>query len=535
MRKYYLSVLAASIAFGGNALEVTTEPTYKSSVIEEFTGIHCGNCPDGHYRAAQLLQAAPENVFVVSIHAGSFATPGKGEPNYITEKGQELHDHFDISSYPCGMTSRRDVGNRLVQGRADWGASSRVITRELSPVNIAMESAWDASTRNLTVHVKGYCVEAMEDPRLTVMVLQNNILGPQAGGLLGNDYPHRHMLRMMMCQDVFGDKLDSKQACEYFEREYSAVIPEDIDGVPFIPYDMELLAFVAEGEGEIVKAVENVPEVASDESTRFIVVPNEPLIPIGNTYALDYLEMYLRNYSGEMVTTAKFDVTMNNETRELKWEGSIPPHSGQTIRIPLEGWWKESYDSDTNNYKVKMKSANDRPQELEVSTLSGRFKDLPSYPADLKFKIRTDLDAQDNRYLILDEEGNVVHEFGPYADNNNKDYEETVNLEENKVYGFEVSDAWGNGVYHPRGSVKIYDSSNGIRGQMQEIDGYGMRMFFRTSNDDSGITRSVTDGRTGSSEMFDVNGRLVKAGYRGVCIIRTVLSDGSVKTEKILN
>ena len=64
-------VLAAVPAYAWN---VGTEATHKSVIIEEFTGIHCGNCPDGHKRAAALQRMHPDNLFVVAIHAGSFAT-----------------------------------------------------------------------------------------------------------------------------------------------------------------------------------------------------------------------------------------------------------------------------------------------------------------------------------------------------------------------------------------------------------------------------------------------------------------------------
>lgn len=52
-------VLAAVPAYAWN---VGTEATHKSVIIEEFTGIHCGNCPDGHKRAAALQRMHPDNL-----------------------------------------------------------------------------------------------------------------------------------------------------------------------------------------------------------------------------------------------------------------------------------------------------------------------------------------------------------------------------------------------------------------------------------------------------------------------------------------
>mgnify|MGYP001317457731 FL=1 len=41
--------------------EVPTTVQKKNILLEEFTGIHCGNCPDGHAIANTLATFHPEN------------------------------------------------------------------------------------------------------------------------------------------------------------------------------------------------------------------------------------------------------------------------------------------------------------------------------------------------------------------------------------------------------------------------------------------------------------------------------------------
>ncbi len=60
-----LSLLSAT---GASAWNVSTEPSMQSALIEEYTGIHCPNCPDGHAIAASLTSAHPEDGFTVAIH-----------------------------------------------------------------------------------------------------------------------------------------------------------------------------------------------------------------------------------------------------------------------------------------------------------------------------------------------------------------------------------------------------------------------------------------------------------------------------------
>lgn len=405
-------------------------------------------------------------------------------------------------------------------------------TREYSPVNLAMETAWNATTRELSVEVAGYYTDNMTDPRLTVVVLQNNILGPQSGGLLGNDYPHRHMLRMMLSEDEFGEPITEKTKGESFNKTYKVTIPEAINDVPFAAYDMEVVAFIAEGKDEIVKAVESFPEVTADENTRKVIVATAPLIPISSSYALDYLELYLDNYSADEVTSATFDVTLNGEKRSLDWSGKIAAHESQLIKIPLNGWWKSVYESDTNEYSIKLTKANGVDPALEATKFKGSFANIKTYPSEMTVKIKTDNYAADNRYLIIDEEGNIVHEFGPYADGEATTYEEHLSLEAGKVYGLEVSDAWGDGVYTPRGDVKFYQpDGTTLVAQFKEIKGYGIRSFFRTS-EESGIDATIADCNVIAEEYYDLLGRRVMSPQTGIYIIKQSYSDGSIKTHK---
>lgn len=59
----------------------------KNVVLEEFTGIHCQYCPDGHRRAQELKDAHPDDVIIINIHTGSFANPDPGQPDFRTPFG----------------------------------------------------------------------------------------------------------------------------------------------------------------------------------------------------------------------------------------------------------------------------------------------------------------------------------------------------------------------------------------------------------------------------------------------------------------
>ena len=77
-----------------NRSQVSAEPQNKKILLEEFTGIHCGNCPDGHAMAKKLHTAKPEDVFIIAVHAGYYAEPGADQADLRTDDGIELHDFF---------------------------------------------------------------------------------------------------------------------------------------------------------------------------------------------------------------------------------------------------------------------------------------------------------------------------------------------------------------------------------------------------------------------------------------------------------
>lgn len=67
-------------AFGQTFVSTTAEN--KNVVLEEFTGIYCTFCPDGHVQAQNLANNNPGDVVLVNIHTGSFAQPSGGDPDF---------------------------------------------------------------------------------------------------------------------------------------------------------------------------------------------------------------------------------------------------------------------------------------------------------------------------------------------------------------------------------------------------------------------------------------------------------------------
>jgi hypothetical protein len=183
-----------------------TTPTNKNAVLEDFTGVRCQFCPDGHDRAKAMVTANPGRVVVIAINSGQYATPASGWPNFTSDFGDAIRMQTNLTGYPAGTVNRRVFSGMsqspggTAMGRGNWsGAGSQVIA-EVSPVNLGASSTYDAATRKVTVKVDMY-YSANETVAnyLNVAFLESGQIGKQSNtsGTV-TDYVHDNILRHMI-------------------------------------------------------------------------------------------------------------------------------------------------------------------------------------------------------------------------------------------------------------------------------------------------------------------------------------------------
>ena len=265
MKKKLLTILGlglSTILMGQNL--VSTTPENKNVVLEEFTGIHCGFCPDGHLKGQQLHDANPGDVVLINIHAGSFAVPSAGEPDFRTPFGAAIDGQAGVTGYPAGTINRHQFtmtqGGGTAMSRGDWASAGSQILAQPSCVNVAAEASLNISTRILTVDVEAYYTSSSTSGtnKINVVLLQNNIEGPQAGAsanptavLSNGNYNHQHMFRHLLTGQ-WGDDITSTTTTSLFQNTYSYTIPADLNGVAYDLFNLEVAVFVSEGNQEIL-------------------------------------------------------------------------------------------------------------------------------------------------------------------------------------------------------------------------------------------------------------------------------------------
>ena len=203
MRKIFtLLCLSICLTFALRAqVLVSTEPMLKNAILEEFTGIHCQFCPDGHAIAQSIVDNNPGRAFTIAIHQGGYASPYSGEPDYRTPFGDALANQTGLTGYPAGTVNRHVfTGSSTALGRGSWVASCDQIMQEISPVNIGIQSDYEPSTRQLTIQVELYYTSSSTASSnfINVALIQDSIYGPQTGGNPSTNYRHMHMLRHLI-------------------------------------------------------------------------------------------------------------------------------------------------------------------------------------------------------------------------------------------------------------------------------------------------------------------------------------------------
>lgn len=320
MKKVYSFIMLMVISLVSFSQVITTSnPLNKNAILEEYTGIHCQYCPQGHVIAQAIVDNNPGRAVSIAIHQGSFATPNSGEPDYRTPFGDNLAGQTGLTGYPSGTVNRHVfTGGSTALGRGDWTNDCNIIMAEPSPVNVGISSAFDSITRELTVQVELYYTanSAVPTNYINVALIQDHVFGPQTGGNAGNNYEHMHMLRFLVTGQ-WGDPVTTTTAGSLVSRTYTYTVPADYNNVPCVVSNCQVAAFVTESHqeiisGDVVDAVGGTNLYIGDFTT------TDNLMQLGHPYGTSSFNI---TANSNIAGTEPFKVWLATDATE--WEGSF--------------------------------------------------------------------------------------------------------------------------------------------------------------------------------------------------------------------
>ena len=501
---------------------VSTDVENKKVILEEYTGIHCTYCPDGHAIAQSLKDQYPNDVFLINIHVGGYATPSAGEPDFRTDFGPALDAQAAVTGYPSGSVNRQyfsdlTMGGGTAMGRGQWNTATSRVLDQSSYANVGVEASINVQNNELTVHVEGYYTgdSPQSTNYLNIALTQNNTLGPQTGGGMGSDYNHMHRL-VHMLTGQWGNEISTTSAGSFIDETITYTIPSDYIGVDVQLSELNVVAFISESQQDIISGAEATPTYEgleySNDATLLSIEDNLN----GNCGETASPVIVIQNSGTDAINSLSVEYSINNGSSETySWSGSLGSLQSTSIELP-----SISYSpSDTNSVNIILSGDENNENNSDVFY----FDQSNSYETStVTLDLVTDNYGSETTWEFTDSSGNIVAQGGGYSNNNTSSSEIEIPSAD-ECYTFTINDAYGDGIccQYGTGSYSISDDSGNV-------------IF---SGGEFGSTESTTF-RVGESlslnSFMDENLKIFPNPSNGVFTIKTTLTNSSYKVHNLI-
>ena len=474
---------------------VSTTPENKNVILEEFTGIYCQFCPDGHLIAQNLHNANPNDVFLINIHTGGYSNPnGPSDPDFNCLYGAAIAANSGLAGYPAGTINRATFNGISPQGspgttalsRGDWVAASADIMSQPSYVNVGVQASYDMVTGILTVNTETYYTQTTTNINvLHVAVVQNNVPGPQTGALSYNPnaiitgpwnptYNHQHMFRHLM-DGANGLEFNVTTAGTFVPNTHTWQMPTNLASgqsttgfFPDLdPTNLDVVAYITEGPGEIITGF---------QANVIPIFPNAYDANVTNSTAEDVIcesetdiSITFRNYGNQSLTSLDLTYDINGGTPAVyNWTGNLISGAQETVTINSVTFTPQANNtitwvaSNPNGQVDQNTTNNSSTSTFKHFNLSGDvITGITAGTIDVS--ILTDGYGSETTWEIIDEFGQVYGSGGPYL--NNTQYNETAYVAIfPSCFELKLYDSYGDGMCCAQGvgSVLVTDQNNNI-------------------------------------------------------------------------
>lgn len=533
----------------GNAQErfVSDQASNRKAVLEEFTAVNCGYCPEGHKISNSIQSKHPDDFFVINFHSGSLAAPSSDQFDFRTSQGSVLESTFNTTGgYPAGTVNRRAYnGGSIGLGRTSWSSAVENALLLSSPANIAAKATLDWENRQLDVTVQVYYTSgsAKSENFLNVALLQDNILCPQANGgtnpdqVDGANYRHMHAFRIFLTGQ-WGDTIKQTTKGSLVEKTYTYKVPEMIGDIPVDLSNISLVAYVAESKEDIYTACK---AEMSHENSPHAVLSLYSAQPV-QSYTCDAKAKIAFTLNVNMCTDSVRSITYVCKTdagnQEFTHEFEKPLGSQESILFETDAFeLGEANKSEVVAWVLEKVNGKD----YEASTacrvsLQMQKTWAHSTTPELDFLILQDRYGEDITWTISDTANEVLFSGGPYRNLN--EVGTRLNTEHLRLsegcYTLEVKDAEDDGINNEfgAGNLTLKDSEGGLVWGNDGKYGSGLLLMLSTegklsansplsevmpmsvypnpAREQAILTFELTSAQSVNLSVYDLNGRKVK-------------------------
>jgi hypothetical protein len=503
---------------------VSTTPENKKVILEEFTGIYCVYCPQGHTIANQIMNNNPGNAFVINVHQGGFAVPSGNAPDFRTQFGDAIVNQSYSGSgfgYPSATVNRHvfpgyemSSSGTTAMGRGYWANAANQILQQSSYVNLAANASVSVTDRIVTVNVEAYYTanSPVGTNKLNVALLQNNTKGPQTGGNQGNNYNHMHRL-VHMLTGQWGEDITTTTQGSLVQKTYTFEVPGKFRNVFADISEFEVVVFMTETTQEVISGNKTMVEVIpSQYSNDLSVVEIKEIKP--TCMETVNTKVTIMNVGNNNITSATINYKLNGgATQSIQWTGDLELLDYEEVDLALTGFNME----DVNTLEVWINDDENNSNNTRELT----FNRAVQATQELTLVLNTDGYGSEASWNIKNSAGTTVANGSGYG--NNQQYTIPITLDAADCYTFNLIDSYGDGgrtvtlkdsndvtIYHTTGNYGSGESTNFSAGVMAVADNTLANVQIYP-NPSTGIVNVDLKAAKNSIEVFDITGRKVKS------------------------
>ena len=237
---------------------VNTGTGNKHVILEEFTGIKCGNCPGGHTTIDNITASNPNTVHVIAYSPGnsSYTDPGTtGGADFRRSFGEAFYTSTYCSPssgsrfMPSAFINRRLVSGDILTGTTSWTSETNTTLTEISPMNVGIKSTYNSNTQTLTIDVEVYYTASVTNNNsLYIMITEDNLTSTHQSGSNAspsNPYVYTHTFRENVSSGQWGDAITGATTQgSLYTTQYVFDLSTAID--PINISDAHIVAFVVD-------------------------------------------------------------------------------------------------------------------------------------------------------------------------------------------------------------------------------------------------------------------------------------------------
>ncbi|MBK7096165.1 MAG: Omp28-related outer membrane protein [Saprospiraceae bacterium] len=237
----------------------------KVVLVEELTGVHCINCPDGAITLKNIEAQYPGKIAVIAIHAGALSDPfPNSKYDLRCEDGINIEKRWTYLGKPAAVIDRIifEEPDIPVSGYTSWQQYIQKQLNDTVKINIEASVDFDTLKREGRLNIALLPIEDLQGQfKVYAALTEDHIVDLQVmkNGTINENYEFENVLRDMITPFNGLDIGSEMKKNTIVTRTFDFSIPKS-DGT-WIPKNMNVVAFVSANLDNTYEKVKNAVKV----------------------------------------------------------------------------------------------------------------------------------------------------------------------------------------------------------------------------------------------------------------------------------